>query len=550
MSAPTVDFADKRPLQFLYHYEVNELKRVINAHAALLDTASPGGPAQLYRGLTLAAAQDLLITTSVVPGLLYGITGAWNGAATNSTAYVLGLSGGAFSVSGVLLSGNAYTSVLVDVAAGTALADTHGYSQDEVNVLLASKVSVPVGANLVAVRQSLAQNNGEYDPGRRYGIVGNWNGEAGSTVYVTALETNLFDTRGTLRTADGKLSTVGVNVPAGTTTPVASYAQQQANTQRLDTLAAKAAPLYAHYADNSVAPFTNLDSYLAAAGQHGGTLRLEGEATALSITATNRGNWPCFWDGAGSTIVVPAGVTLKSSAAGLANFNFGNFFLEGGGTFLLSGQQAQTTTAGQASRLFAGVSNITLDNPADVVLLDGGYYKKIKGAGKYYLVGSVQVDDLSEAPNVVDLRQGGAGGGGGGGSSYTLPPATSTVLGGLKVGRGLQVDGSGLVSVGDTYTTLDFQPAPTLDMSLAAQLLTLTNNVGFAATTNRAQGRTVRVFLFNNTAAAVTLTFPSAWAFLGVRPTTLAAGKKGVLTLECVYGSAEGDIVAGYVDQN
>jgi hypothetical protein len=434
-------------------------------------------------------------------------------------------------------------SKFVKVAAGAA----GGYTDEQINTFLAAKLGVPIARNLSDIRQAIIDQEGQLDPGGRYDITGNWNATGtDSTVYVVALDLNTLNPQGLLRTADGATSVVSVDIRARTTTPVASYAQQQANTQQLALVAAKNANLYAHYADNSVAPFSTLDDFLAAAGQHGGTLRLEGEATALSITTTNRGGWPCFWDAAGSTIVVPAGVTLKSSAAGLANFNFGNFFLDGGGTFLLSGQQAQGTAAGQASRLFAGVSNITLDNPADVVLLDGGYYKKIKGAGKYYLLGSVQVDDLSEAPNVVDLRQSTGGGGG----SYVLPATTATTLGGLKVGRGLQVDGAGVVSVGDPYTTLEFQPAPTLDMSLAAQLLTLTNNVGFAATTNRAQGRMVRVFLFNNTAAAVTLTFPTAWAFLGVRPTTLAAGKKGVLTLECVYGTAEGDIVAGYVDQN
>lgn len=184
---------------------------------------------------------------------------------------------------------------------------------------------------------------------------------------------------------------------------------QAQHSQQLATLAARAANLYAHYADNTVAPFNTLDDFLAAAGLHGGTLRLEGEATALSITASNRGNWPAFWDAAGATIVVPTGAALTSSAAGAANLSFSNFYLTGGGTFALSGQLAQTTPAGQASLLLNGQCLLPLDNPAGVVTLDGGYYKKITGAGKYYLAGTVQVDDMSGATNVVDLRGGGGG---------------------------------------------------------------------------------------------------------------------------------------------
>jgi hypothetical protein len=188
-------------------------------------------------------------------------------------------------------------------------------------------------------------------------------------------------------------------------------AVQDEHTQLLATLAARAANLYAHYADNTVAPFADLDSFLAAAGLHGGTLRLEGEATVLSVSVDNRGSWPAFWDAQGSTIVVPAGTVLKSSAAGAENLTFGNFYLDGGGLYRISNQLDQATPAGRASRLFDGFSNIPVDNPANVVVLDGGYYQKITGAGKYYLTGTVEVDDMTEASNVVDLR-GGTGGGG------------------------------------------------------------------------------------------------------------------------------------------
>jgi len=369
---------------------------------------------------------------------------------------------------------------------------------------------------------------------------------------------------------------------------------QQAN--QLATLGARAANLYAHYADNSVAPFDTLDDYLAAANAHGGTLRLEGEATVLSITKTNRGGWPAFWDGQGSTIVVPAGESLKSSAAGVEAFTFGNFYLDGGGTFLLSGQLAQNTPAGSASRLFAGFSNIPLDNPANVVLLDGGYYKKITGAGKFYLLGSVQVDDLNGASNVVDLR-GGTGPGAGPAqltvASYTAAAGAQPVINiaaaaryfnvtvdGDELQAGVQYtdDGAGKLTIlpaatiqggevvqycwltagsitpapaptEEVYTNIAFTPNLSLDMAASAQLLSLPNNISFTAAVNKARGRKVRVFLYNTASTAVTLSFPSDWRFIGPRPGVLAAGMQAVLTLESPRGGAETDILAGYASE-
>jgi hypothetical protein len=266
--------------------------------------------------------------------------------------------------------------------------------------------------------QQQLQNGTPLESGVQYLLTGDWNasGEADQAVAVHAATTTRFRTNGTLFKFNQAPQEVVVDVAAGTAVAV------------LATLAARAANLYAHYADNTVAPFATLDAFLAAAGLHGGTLRLEGEATALSLTATNRGNWPAFWDAAGATIVVPAGVALTSSAAGAENFSFSNFYLTGDGTFVLSGQLAQNTPPGRASLCLNGQCLLPFDNPANVVTLDGGYYKKITGAGKYYLTGTVQVDDLSGASNVVDLRGGGGGGTGTVKSvNGTLPDAVGNV---------------------------------------------------------------------------------------------------------------------------
>ena len=66
--------------------------------------------------------------------------------------------------------------------------------------------------------------------------------------------------------------------------------------------------------------------------------------------------------------------------------------------------------------------------------------------------GVTSYNDLTDTPtipsDVSDLTDsnGLLGGGGGGGGSYTLPIASNTVLGGIKIGTGLSINGSGLVT--------------------------------------------------------------------------------------------------------
>lgn len=58
---------------------------------------------------------------------------------------------------------------------------------------------------------------------------------------------------------------------------------------------------------------------------------------------------------------------------------------------------------------------------------------------------SVESETVTELPK-EDTRGGSSSGGGGGGGSYTLPVASATTLGGVKVGSGLAIDGSGVLS--------------------------------------------------------------------------------------------------------
>jgi hypothetical protein len=117
-------------------------------------------------------------------------------------------------------------------------------------------------------------------------------------------------------------------------------------------------------------------------------------------------------------------------------------------------------------------------------------------------------------------------------------------------GTGIAISAQNVISVADTYAVLPYAPSIALDFAAAAaQILALTGNVAFAASTNLAQGRTKRLFLSNTAAAATTLAFPSGWVFVGTVPTSLAAGKKAILSLEVATGNTEADVFAGYSAQ-
>jgi hypothetical protein len=96
------------------------------------------------------------------------------------------------------------------------------------------------------------------------------------------------------------------------------------------------------------------------------------------------------------------------------------------------------------------------------------------------------------------------------------------------------------------FLVLPFAANVNLDFSRSQQRLSLTNNIGFGPAVNKAEGAALELHLYNGAASDVTLSFPSAWTFLGPRPNVLATGSKAVLTLACAWGSAEGDITAGY----
>jgi len=94
-------------------------------------------------------------------------------------------------------------------------------------------------------------------------------------------------------------------------------------------------------------------------------------------------------------------------------------------------------------------------------------------------------------------------------------------------------------AVATTTSNLDFETS-------TFKTLSITSNVAISAS-NYSAGRTVTVRITSD-GAQRTLSFPSGWVFVGVRPTAIAASKTGILTITS-FGSTEAACVAAWAVQ-
>jgi hypothetical protein len=99
-----------------------------------------------------------------------------------------------------------------------------------------------------------------------------------------------------------------------------------------------------------------------------------------------------------------------------------------------------------------------------------------------------------------------------------------------------------------TFAAATITYAATVDLDLAAlaggyRTISLTGALTFT-TSNRASGHQVTIRLICDSTARA-LTFPAGWAFLGTKPSTIAASKTAVLSLT-YFGTADSDCVAAY----
>jgi hypothetical protein len=114
-------------------------------------------------------------------------------------------------------------------------------------------------------------------------------------------------------------------------------------------------------------------------------------------------------------------------------------------------------------------ASATVRNSLNAIMRVNGFLAVLQDVDKLYIYNSTDLGDTAWATvgNWVEI--------GSGGGSYTLPIATANVLGGIKVGANLSIDGAGVLSATDTNTTYT-----------AGNGLTLgTNDFNVGGTTNR-----------------------------------------------------------------
>jgi hypothetical protein len=118
----------------------------------------------------------------------------------------------------------------------------------------------------------------------------------------------------------------------------------------------------------------------------------------------------------------------------------------------------------------------------------------------------------------------------------------------------LQIGGSSLflvnklgTAIGNNFlvtpTTLTFAATTDIDMTLAGdRTLALTGDITFT-TSNRAAGRGIKIKILAD-GSTRNFTFP-AWIFLGTAPTSIAANKTAILSIQA-YSTTDASIVAAY----
>ncbi|MDO7888204.1 hypothetical protein [Hymenobacter cheonanensis] len=241
----------------------------------------------------------------------------------------------------------------------------------------------------------------------------------------------------------------------------------------------------------------------------------------LTVTASNASKntpWPTYLDASGSAVLFNDGVTLTMPGVGSLSLVVANFFFffqnnaaTGTAQIVLSGQANGAVSPARAPQFLNGYSEVPFVLKGATYTFTNGYYASLAGTGTVHLYGNVQVDYIAPGITVVDHRTG--------------APAL------------------------DTYLSLAYAASLTLDFTAApAQLLQASGNLTITATAGRLQGRNLRLHLANTSSTAITLSFP-AWDWRGAVPTALAAGKRATLSLECAWGAAEMDIIAGYAAQ-
>jgi|GEM_PF-3998683 len=290
-----------------------------------------------------------------------------------------------------------------------------GYTDAQINAFLGTKLDTPVAAELPGIRQSIIGQEEALSPGVRYDITGLWNGaSSASTVYVVALDLNTLSPNGILRTADGKLAVVTVDIVARTTTPVASYTVQQQHALQLATLGVQASPAMAYLESGDVAGFATLGEALADTRPK--TFMRFNVAT-VTLNASNdpqNPGWASYVDGAGATLELGDNVVLSLPGSDLGSLLFKNFFIfpvpgtRGSKLKLLA--TGNTNTAPGLLPLFDGQCSVPLELAGGAVALRGSYVSLL-GTGTVHLFEPYDYGYVSPGITLVEHKAGGGGAG-------------------------------------------------------------------------------------------------------------------------------------------
>jgi hypothetical protein len=295
-------------------------------------------------------------------------------------------------------------------------------------------------------------------------------------------------------------------------------AQVQAqHTQQLATIAVSSSPVYGFLeAGGAPVGYTSIDQAVA---DPAAKISYTFNAPVLLLTASNPATgtgWAYATAALGRTLQLADNVELTLPGSDVGSLTFQDFYIESApgarsGKVRLLTRAPDTTPAAQLPRL-SGFCGKPLEFVNGGSALLSGNYVSLIGTGTAFVLEPFHADNVATTIKVVKVS----------GSSTPAP---------------------------ETYQVLAFTPNVALDFSYRAQILGLSNNVGFGAAVNKGQGAQLRLFLYNAAGTDIALTFPSAWVFLGTRPSVLLAGKRAVLVLECATGSTEADVFAGYADQ-
>jgi hypothetical protein len=121
-----------------------------------------------------------------------------------------------------------------------------------------------------------------------------------------------------------------------------------------------------------------------------------------------------------------------------------------------------------------------------------------------------------------------------------LVTTSATINDGLTVGTEVTAR-TYTANVSTTSSALDFatQAFKTLTLTLATTTFTA-SNYGI--------GRTISALITNGTTNSLAMVFPSGWVFVGTKPTTIAASKKGILTITS-FSTTESECIAAWAVQ-